>query len=178
MAKDMHKINLLPNKGNTIVSNFFAWVITVGRLLIILTETLALCVFLYRFSLDMKIADLHDQIKIQSTIVHNFQASEDTFRNLHNRIAFAKQYDNEGKEVPEALASIVAMGQGKVTFKSIVITKTTAHIEAQAGSAADLSKFVNALKKYPRATSVKVDNVTNNPARSQTVVQIAIILQP
>src|SRR5436309_794525 len=86
-------INLLPQGGDNFGSQFLAWALTVGRLLVIITETLALSVFIYRFSVDMQIIDLHDKIGISSQIVANFKKGEDTYRDLHQRITYAKQYD-------------------------------------------------------------------------------------
>ena len=47
MAEKVKKriINLIPDKGDTLLSQFLSWALTVGRLLIIITETLALSVF-------------------------------------------------------------------------------------------------------------------------------------
>jgi hypothetical protein len=52
MAKDQISINLLDNKGKSFTEQFLDWALAIGRLLIIVTETVALAAFLYRFSID------------------------------------------------------------------------------------------------------------------------------
>ena len=70
----MHGINLMPNRGDTVLIQFLNWALTIGRLLIILVETLALGTFLYRFSLDMQIVDLKDKIKVQRAFVTAYKS--------------------------------------------------------------------------------------------------------
>src|SRR5713226_8720413 len=115
MGKDKTTINLLPKQGEGLVTQFLSWALTVGRLLIILTETLALGTFLYRFGLDMKIVDLHDQIKTNSFIVKSFAPAEKTYRTLQNRLSLAKKYDGMSDSMPTIFNNIIGYGRGKVT---------------------------------------------------------------
>lgn len=172
MAKDMHSINLLPNKGESLLTQFLQWGLSVGRLLIILTETLALSVFIYRFSLDMRIVDLHDQIKAESFIVQNFTSAEDRFRNVQERIALAKDYNAEGNIAPTVFRDVAEMGRGKVTFKTLLVASDGIKIEAQAPSSQQLAAFVNELKAYPDVQSLSIDKVENKPASAMIAVTI------
>src|SRR3712207_733471 len=117
MAKNVNAINLLPTKGESLLTQFLNWSLTIGRLLIILTEMVALGTFIYRFSLDMKIIDLHDEIKNRSFIVKNFQNSETNFRNMQQRLALAKKYDEESTQIPVIFRDIAEMGRGQITFR-------------------------------------------------------------
>src|SRR5918993_397746 len=107
MAEKIKSINLLPNKGGGLFDQFLSWALTIGRLLIILTETLALGTFFYRFSIDMKIIDLHDSIKNQRIIVQQFKNTEDTARNLQARLALAQKHMNEAANTPTTFADII-----------------------------------------------------------------------
>src|SRR4051812_5632119 len=155
MANETKPINLLPGKDDQFLPQFLNWALTIGRLLIILVETLALATFLYRFSLDMKIVDLHDQIKAQSTIVQNFAAQETIFRNLQARLELAKTYGSTNK-TPKLFQDIVAMGRGQITFKNLLVATDSIKIEAQAPTASRLSRFTDKLKSYPEITEVSV----------------------
>src|SRR4051812_34084600 len=118
MGNTMNSINLLPSKGEGLLSQFLTWALNVGRLLIILTETLALSTFIYRFSLDMKIIDLHDQIRADSFIVSNFKTSEDKYRNLQTRLGLVKEYTSTSEQIVVVFKDLTELGRGKVTFKS------------------------------------------------------------
>lgn len=172
MAEKTHSINLLPNQGIGFVDQFLGWALTIGRLLIILTETLALAVFFYRFSLDMKISDLHDQIKIQRAIVGQFKSTEDSARNLQTRLALAGKADTTGGTVPILLAEIIDLGKGKITFKILQISTGDIKIDAQAPSSKSLNAFVNGLRKNPRITDVNIDSVENKTTTS--VIKLSI----
>src|SRR6185437_6475262 len=156
MAEKLQTINLLPNHDNGFLTQFFNWALTIGRLLIILTEMVALSTFIYRFSLDMQIVDLHDKIKAESFIVANFKDAEATFRDVQDRLATIKRYTSVGSKTTGIFIDIAKMGQGKVTFKDLNVTTQTAKIEVLGPSASVLSQFVDALKNYPTVSSVSI----------------------
>jgi hypothetical protein len=176
MAKNMHQINLLPNHGETMLVQFLNWALTIGRLLIILVETLALSVFLYRFSLDMQTQDLKDKIKVQRAIVQSFKSQEDVFRNLQSRLALAKEYNTQELTSPNILNEIIDKGRGHITFRNIYISNDVIRIEAQAPSAAPLTEFVNSLKTYSPVKSVSIDKVENKTSSAEVIVGISAYL--
>jgi hypothetical protein len=170
-------INLLPQKGESFVTQFLNWTLTIGRLLIIIVEMLALGTFLYRFDLDMKIVDLHDKIEAQSFIVANFEKSEATFRDIQDRLALVKRYDSVGTTTTTIFTDIASIGQGRVTFRDLTVETETAKIEAQAPSTTTLSQFVDDLKKHPSITSVIIDKVENSTSTSLITVSITATLK-
>lgn len=170
-------INLLPNKGEGFLNQFLNWAVNIGRLLIIITETVALATFLYRFDLDMKIVDLHDEIKQKSFIVKNFHTYEDSFRNLQERLALAKDYDRQASKNLKIFTDITDIGRGKVTFSNLSVSTETVRIEAYAPSATALSQFTSALKTHPSIASVSIDNVENSATNARIVVSITALMQ-
>ena len=172
----MHQINLLPNTGDTMLVQFLNWALTIGRLLIILVETLALSVFLYRFSLDMQTQDLKDKIKVQRAIVQSFKSQEDIFRNLQSRLALVKKYDAQSTNGPNMLSEIIDKGRGHITFRKIYISNEVIRIEAQAPTVAPLTEFVNFLKKYPPVTGINIDKVENKTSSAAIIVGISAYL--
>ena len=172
----MHQINLLPNTGDTMLVQFLNWALTIGRLLIILVETLALSVFLYRFSLDMQTQDLKDKIKVQRAIVQSFKSQEDIFRNLQSRLALVKKYDAQSTNSPNMLSEIIDKGRGHITFRKIYISNEVIRIEAQAPTVAPLTEFVNSLKKYPPVTGINIDKVENKTSSAAIIVGISAYL--
>jgi hypothetical protein len=172
MANEMKSINLLPNKGEGLIGEFLSWSVTIGRLLVILTETVALCTFLYRFNLDMKIVDLHDQIKAESFIVRNFATSEANFRSLQSRLLLIKTVD-DAQNVPTIFKDIAAIGQGRITFQSLSVASDSVKIEAQTSSPKALTLFIAALRKYPEITNISVDKIENKTTSATVSVVIS-----
>lgn len=170
-------INLLPNKGEGFINQFLNWAVNIGRLLIIITETVALATFLYRFDLDMKIVDLHDEIKQKSFIIKNFKSYEDSFRNLQERLALAKTYEELSTKNLTIFTDIIELGRGKVTFRNLSVSTETIKIEAQAPSSTALSQFTSALRQYPHIASVSVDNVENSATNARIIVSITALMK-
>jgi hypothetical protein len=177
MANEKSTINLLPNKEEGFLPRFLSWGLSVGRLLIILTETLALGTFLYRFNLDMKIVDLHDAIKSESFIVKLSGKSEDAYRNLQKRLLLANTYASIGSTTPTIFKDIAEMGRNRVTFKNLVVTNTLIQIEAESPSSESLSTFINALKQYPAVKDISVDKVENNTSTATIIVAVTANLK-
>lgn len=160
------------------MTQFFNWTLSIGRLLIILTEMIALGTFLYRFNLDMQIVDLHDKIKGQSLIVGSFKTQEDSYRNLQDRLGLIKKYDSISTNTSSIFRDITSYGQGKVTFLNLTVDSQNAKIEAQANSSTAVAQFVNLLKNHPLISSVSVDKVENSSSRAMINVSITAALKP
>jgi hypothetical protein len=177
MAKHMHSINLVPGRDDTLLIQFLNWALSIGRLLVILVETLALGTFLYRFTLDWQIVDYKDKIKAQRSIVESFKSQEEDFRDLQTRLAIIKQLDNASSNSPKILSDIIDMGKGYITFKSINVSTKTIRIEAKSSFIEPLMAFVNSLKKHPDIATVSIDRVENKTSSIEIIVGISAELK-
>ena len=182
MAEKKHKykkriINLLPNRDDTLLNQFLSWSLSIGRLLVIITETLALSVFLFRFSLDMQIVDLHDKIKTESIIVNNFKDGELIYRNLQSTLALANQYDQSDDHTVTILKDIIELGRNKITFNTIKVTNDEITIEAQAQSAGLFSVFTQAVKNYPDVIGISINRVQSKTSNSTVIVSMTAQLK-
>ena len=172
MASETKSINLLPGKDGGFLTQFLNWSLTIGRLLIILVETLALGTFLYRFTLDMRIVDLHDQIKAQSSIVQNFAVQEEAFRNLQARLELAKTYGDNNKTTL-IFQDIVELGRDKITFRNLLVATDSIKVEAEAPNGSRLARFTEALSAHPDISEVSVDKVENKTSTAKVTVIIS-----
>jgi hypothetical protein len=177
MAKHMHKINLLPGKENTVLIEFLNWALSIGRLLIILVETLALGTFLYRFTIDYQIVDLKDDVQRQRAFVSSYKSHEEIYRNFNARLELLKKLDAQSGNNPKILQDIIEMGKGYVTFQSIHLSSTEIQVEAKASTLPPLTAFVNSLKAYPKVTSVSIDKVENKTSSAEFLVGASASLQ-
>lgn len=172
MAEKKTTINLLARDSESFMTQFFDWALTIGRLLIILIQTVALATFIYRFSLDMQLVNYHDKIKSESFILDNFQSAETTFVDIQDRLATVQKYSTVENRTASIFTDITKMGQDKVTFKDLAVNTQTVTVEVQAQSSASLAEFVNSLKHYPLVTSVSVDKVAISP--SSALISVVI----
>lgn len=169
MEKKSISINLLKNKQGTFVNKFIDWALTIGRLLVILTELIALSAFLYRFSLDRQLIDLHSKIKQQEAIVKTFKNNEDKYRNLQDRLALASNFSNDGVEKIKIFQDILNFVPDGVKLGNLVMHEKRIGINATAQNTASLDLFTNSLKSYTRLKKLNLDNIQISLAKGLIV---------
>lgn len=169
-------INLLgPN--TSFVDRFVNWALTIGRVVVILTEVIALSAFLYRFSLDRQLIDIHSKIKQEQAVVSYLKANEDTYRNLQNRLSLAQSLSQQNKDQIKILGDVVAFAPSNFTFNAISLQQDRLKLSINTGLVTSLSYFVKSLKSYPRVSNVIVDKIENHPASANITVSITAILK-
>jgi len=166
-------INLLRSTQARFWDKFLQWALTVGRFLIILTETIALSAFVYRFTLDRQIVDLADSIKEKQTILSFYKDAEPKYRNLQERLAFVEKTATSEDPKTVLLQKFVALAQGYVSFQSLSISEKTVEMEASTTSTAALSVFLRRVKSLPQVRSITISRVENKAANGIVIVTLS-----
>lgn len=159
MERKILYINLLNNRQGDFVDKFIDWALTVGRLLIILTELIALSAFLYRFSLDRRLIDLHGKIKQEESIVKALKNSEDKYRSLQDRLTLASNFSSSGTEKIKIFQDILNFASEGLTLNNLVMRESRVSIDAIAQNTSSLKAFTNSLKTYPKIKKLNLDNI-------------------
>lgn len=162
MVKKNQHINLLRHQEKSAVDKFLDWAFTIGRAIVIITESIALSAFAYRFILDRQIIDLKDKIKQEQAIVRLSEPNELKFRNLQDRLEVIKILDEKSTSKTSVLAEILKRAQGKISFSAIAITDKAVSMEGVVSSARIVPTFVQELRSIPRITKVTIGEVANN----------------
>ena len=173
MPTKPHSINLLKNTQNGFSAEFVNWALTVGRLLVIITEVIALAAFLYRFSLDGHIIDLRSQIKQKQVIIASQKDNEVKYRDFQDRLYLASNFSLLSKERVKTLKDILGLTPQNMKLKNLSLTKDILNITANAQGISSLTIFVNSLKKYPNIDTLSLDSIENKPSTNLTVVNIS-----
>lgn len=178
MPKNHHpSINLLGNKQGSIFDKFIDWALTIGRLVVILTEIIALSAFLYRFTLDRQLIDLHSKIKQEEAIVGYLKGEEETYRNLQDRIAVASTFFESGGKDVKVFNDIVGLAPLGMTFNDLTLTKNNIKIDANFQFISSLRAFVNSLKSYPNIKNVSIEKIENKLSNALISVSITAALK-
>ncbi|HSX40566.1 MAG TPA: hypothetical protein VLF68_03040 [Candidatus Saccharimonadales bacterium] len=164
-------------KQRGVFDKFIDWSLTVGRAIVMITEIIALVAFLYRFSLDRTLVDLHDQIKQRANVVSYLKSSEETYRSLQDRISYAKTYSTQGQKQVKVFQDILGLVPSTLIVQSITLNDTTLKIDANALSVSGLTTFVNALRSYKGIASVSVDRIENNPSSALISISLTATMQ-
>lgn len=155
------KINLLKKKSHRSMETFVKWAITGGRFLVILTETIALGAFLYRFNLDRQIVDFSDKIKAQSVIIETSETDEAKYRLLIKKLKSASTIDETSTIAPTLFSKIVGLTQSPITFTNIQMSEKKVNITVSSPDVATLKIYVTSLQNLKELSDVSIDRIDN-----------------
>lgn len=176
MPNNSPSINFVKNRQIPFFDKFMNWALTVGRLIVILTEIVAVLAFVYRFSLDEKLIDLHDAIKQKQALASLLKQDEEKYRNLQDRIALASTFSEKGTKTNKAVFDIVDLIPSGIKLNNLTLNQDRINISVNASSISSLTDFVNPLKSYPEIKSISIDNIENKLSSGLSVT-ITIILK-
>lgn len=168
MAKNLPSINLFKGRQKHLVDKIVNWTLTIGRVIVILAEAVALSAFLYRFSLDRELIDLNDKITQRQLIVERAKQTEQNFRNLQERLALTAKLTTTSTKTVDTLQSIYTTAPVSFTINSISIVENTVKIDGFTSNSSSITALVNALKKHPSIVNVSIDRI-DNKASSGTI---------
>lgn len=169
-------INLV-KKEVPFLDKFIAWALTIGRLLVVITELIALSAFIYRFSLDRQLIDLHSKIKQQEAIVNHFKSNEDAYRNLQERLALSKTFSKLSDNIGQTFKDVTGFAPKDILFSNLSFHRNRITINANAYSTSSLSSFINSLKNYRKIQTVSVDSIENKISSGFIIVSITAFLK-
>lgn len=176
MARKNISINLV-GENVSFIDRFIAWALSVGRIVVILTEVIALSAFLYRFTLDRELIDLHEKIKQEQSVVLFLKDNEDAFRNLQNRINLAGTFGDSSTSKVLLLSDILSFAPANITFNTISVQEDRIRVTFNTNSVSSLSEYVKKLKAYDKIGSVIVEKIENKPSSATIIVSITGVLK-
>lgn len=177
MLNKLPSINLVKKERKPFLDTFLNWALTIGRVVVMLTELIALSTFLYRFSLDRQIIDLHDKIKQKQTIVNLLKENEYKYRNLQNRLALASELEETGIKPSTIFMDIYKLAPLGVDINTLTVSKNGLKIDTNAQSLPSLTAFINNLNSYPQTLTVNLDKIENRISNATLGVSISVSLK-
>ena len=167
-------VNLVKGRKPHFFEKFTNWALTAGRIVVILTEMVALGAFLYRFGLDRQLVDLHDKIVQEQNIVKFLKKNEDIYRNFQDRTTLASHIMSSQGKIMSVYQGIIAILPKSMTVKNITFSPGNMHLEASIQSVSELTTFINNLKNQPQVSNVSLDKIENRATIAITDVSISI----
>lgn len=168
------RINLVKKKEVATFDKFINWTLSIGRLIVIITEIIAISAFLYRFSLDEKLVSLHDEIEQKQKQLSLLKKDEENFRNLQGRLSLASKFAEEGVKTLKTFQDIIGFTPQEIKFSDLILKKDQTTISITANSISSLTQFVNSLKGYSKTKSVSIDSIENKPNVGLSIVVTAL----
>ncbi len=155
------ELNLYRGRKLQLIDKTLTWSVTVGRILVILTELVALLAFAYRFTLDRQIGDLKDQTQQKSVLVSAMAANEQTYRNVQERLLLISSANQINTQMQTRLATVLHSFPTDMTLNNISQTTSSIRVDAQFTQLDSVTQFVNSLRNDPNTLSLSVDKIDN-----------------
>ena len=179
MAKEQPviRINLTLRARKSIQSAFLKWAVSAGKLIIIGTELIALSALGYRFMIDKKIIDLHDEIDKEIALVEIQKDREQEFRDIQNRLAQIKSIEDKNKIRFDTISKITgAISKGVFTTDNLVINEQRIQFEGASLSIFSIYNFIDELKNDSNIYAITLDEVTSSSQgiRFTLIIDLAI----
>ena len=178
MPKKFVSINLIKDQKSVLLERIINWSLGVGRILIIVTEIVALGAFLWRFGLDQQLVDLHTEINQKQAIVNAFKKNEDEYRNLQDRLSIASNFSLAEVKRVQIYNEILDLAKSGISFNKLSLSKDRLVIEITADSVSSLSEFTNSLKSYSQIESVSIDKIETKISNAIIIIGISADLKP
>lgn len=163
MANSPHvKINLIGKAKESVTQDFLKWAVTAGKIIIVATELIALSALAYRFVLDRKIVDLHDQIKKANLFVNAQAAKEADYRSIQDRLINVKKIKGETQTKISIMNDILnSISSGDFSASNLSIDNRAVNINGLAFSIFPINNFIDKMKENPSVTSINLDDIAS-----------------
>lgn len=170
-------INLAKGRGISFIDRFLNWALSIGRVIVILTEGVALGAFLFRFSLDRDIIDLHSKINQEEIIVKLLNKNETIFRNVQDRLALIKILDKQADSRVTMLGDLFTLIPAAVHVEGVKLDADTLQIETSAQNPDVLSTLIKQLKVHPKVASVSIGKIENRTTTASILITLSVKLR-
>jgi hypothetical protein len=165
-------INLIKGRKPHFFDHFVGWALTVGRIVVIAVEAIALAAFLYRFGLDKQLIDLHDKIASEQNIVKFLKKNEDTYRNFQSRLILSSNILAVQDQTIKSYKDITKLIPIEMNVQTLLFSEENMKIEATLQSVSSFTKFIDNLKKYPTVAGISIDRIENRTSTGTISITI------
>ncbi len=170
-------INLAKNRGEHLSDRVIKFALTTGRVLVIITEAVALGAFLFRFGLDRQLVDLHDRITQEQAIVNLLKSNEATYRNLQDRLTLENSLATSVSTSEKLYQDVFKMIPSSMTITTLSFSDTTIHMEGNVPNLTFLSDLVKKLQADSRIDRVSLDKIENKTAEGVVSISLTIFVK-
>jgi hypothetical protein len=168
-------INLREHPKDSVGNIFVKWGVNTGKIIIVLTELVALSALFYRFSIDRKIVDLNDKIKKEETFIANQAPKEKEYRSIQNRLNEINLITGETDEKVRLINEIITtLKTGNFENTNISISKNTVRLTGNATSVFAVNSLINDIKQYPNVGNIRLDELNSTDQAIQFTIAVEL----
>lgn len=166
IAKFRLNLNLLYPQGASekLPIRFIRWLLAYGRFIIIAVEIVVVAAFIFRFKLDAELDELKRKINNEIPYVEGLSVDEALIRQTQARLSVINQTSQNAKIWVDIIPRITQYVPERLRLTNFSVekdanSKLNLKITGKSKSNADLSFFVNSLKKDSRLKDINLANI-------------------
>lgn len=176
-AHGVSSINLLPKDSFefSTTGKVLKWVMTAGRILVVLTEFVVLLAFASRFYFDKKLSDLGDVLEQKQVQIEAYADVETEMRKI-----LAKQKPVENSQVnslgfESKIKSLTQILPPGTLLDSFSLDEKGLSIAGRSSSEYGFAQFVSGIKKMPNVVSISMKDTSFDQKTGSMRFSIQII---
>lgn len=159
------KINLLVQEGfeNSQIGKILAWLLSVGRAIVIVVELVVICAFLSRFWFDRQLTDLIEQNNSKRAQVEASQNFENEFKSVQKRLAAVKQIAEVKLSPSIYIKDASRLLPSEVILENIAFSQGKFSFDGAASSESGLAGFIKSMEESNNFKDVTLANISLDP---------------
>lgn len=161
-AHSVSSINLLP-KGSfefSTTGKALKWAITVGRVLVVLTEFVVLLAFASRFYFDKKLSDLGEVLTQKEAQISAYAAVETEMRKVLAKQRPVETLQSGGLRFASRIDSLTQIMPTGTVLDSLSLDKNGLSISGKAQSEYGFAQFITRLKKISGVAMINLKDTS------------------
>lgn len=147
------------------VDIFFRWLIKTGRVIVVVTELVALVALLYRFILDRQIIDLHDQIRQEREFLKVRSKEEGGYRKIQAKLSSIETLPKDSFNQIEQIKFLIDVMKSTrdlgLTDTHFTIGRNSLSVGGRSPSVFILNSYLDYLKHLDQVLAIILDEVAN-----------------
>jgi len=164
------ELNLFPKEPweRGAVGQLLAWVLSVGRYVVVFTELIVISAFLYRFGLDRNLTDLRASVKNKQAQITSFGDLESSFRLVQTKLDKIKSVSDQ----PRVATALMVLGQmmpTDATLTNITINQEQVVIEGIVASQTGLATLLSQAQAKAEFSDVVLENVKSAADKNSSI---------
>jgi Tfp pilus assembly protein PilN len=175
--KKKKRINLLPQEefAHSTLGRVLAWLLSSFRVIVIITEVFVMMVFLSRFWLDAKSADLNDLIKQRQAVLVASVDFEEKFRNTQKKLDIFAELTDIDKLTTDHLNNTSSLVPPEILLSSLSFVGDDIKIEAISPNEIGIAQFVANLGASDEIEEVVITQI-NTDQETQSLLTFSLRL--
>jgi Tfp pilus assembly protein PilN len=162
--KKKKKINLLPQEefAQSTLGRVLAWLLSSFRVIVIVTEVFVMMVFLSRFWLDAKSADLNDLIKQRQAVLVASVDFEKEFRGVQKKLSIFSELTAVEQPTTNHLNTTSSLVPPEIILSSLSFVGDDIKIEGISPNERGIAQFVANLDASDEIKEVAITQISTD----------------